>query len=234
MYTALAEVYDLFGEDDFRRRAEYYEGLLPAGGVGADIGCGTGALTLELWRKAHNVYGVDCSADMLRKATERAIKEGAEIKFVLGDAGNIPYTRALDFVTASCDVFNYVKDIKTAFKNIYAALKTEGVFAFDISSEYKLKKILAGNTFSETKDDITYIWQNFLKGNKLFIDFTVFLPCGTSYIKTSETQTQYVRSCEEVTDALKNAGFGKVSVYAFGKKRKPGNTTQRIAFVAKK
>ena len=207
MYTALSEVYDLFGEDDAVIRADYYCGFLPRG-EGMDLGCGTGALTLELERRGYKVYGVDGSAGMLGKAAEKATKAGRVIKFVLGDASNPPALHKLDFVLAANDVY--------------------------ISSEYKLKNVLAGNTFSETKQDITYIWRNFRERDRLIIDFTVFSPCGETYIKTCETQTQYILKTDEVKNALTAAGFKDVKVYAFGKRTKPTEKTERIAFIAKK
>lgn len=233
MYTALSEVYDLFGEDDAAIRADYYCSFLPRG-EGMDLGCGTGALTLELERRGYKIYGVDGSAGMLGKAAEKATKAGRVIKFVLGDASNPPALHKLDFVLAANDVYNYVPHINRAFQKIYELLSCGGVFAFDISSEYKLKNVLAGNTFSETKQDITYVWRNFRERDRLIIDFTVFSPCGETYIKTCETQTQYILKTDEVKNALTAAGFKDVKVYAFGKRTKPTEKTERIAFIAKK
>ncbi len=233
MYSALAEVYDLFGEDDAEARADYYCNFLPRG-EGMDLGCGTGALTLELEKRGYRVYGVDGSAAMLGKAAEKATKAGRDIRFVLGDATDPPALHSLDFVLAANDVFNYVPHPNKAFAKIYRILSSGGVFAFDISSEYKLKNVLAGNTFSETKHDVTYVWRNFMERDRLIIDFTVFSPCGETYIKTCETQTQYVRKTEDVKNALVAAGFKSVKIYAFGKKTKPSEKTERVAFVAKK
>lgn len=234
MYTALSQVYDLFGENDEKSRADWYCKFLPHGGDGADLGCGTGTLTLELYRRGYKVYGIDSSAGMLGAAKERAAKAGADIKFVLGDARKMPFAHELDFVIAACDVFNYISKPAAAFAQVHAALKKGGVFAFDISSEYKLKNVLAGNTFSETKDDVTYVWRNFMRGNRLNIDFTVFSPQGASYIKTCETQVQYAHAESEILDLLAAAGFGEIKSYEFGKTCKPKEKTQRIAFAAKK
>lgn len=234
MYTALADVYDIFYEDDSAARADYYASFLPEGGEGLDVGCGTGALTVALSRKGLRISGMDSSPDMLSKACDRALREGARVRFVQGDASGFTVPHKLDFVVAALDVYNYVPKLSRAFTSAYEALREGGTFAFDISSEYKLKHVLAGNTFSETKQDVTYIWQNFLSGKKLTIDFTVFSPCGASYIKTCETQVQYVRSEKEITDALEAAGFKSVSAYAFGTRRKPRVSSERILFAAVK
>lgn len=233
MYTALASVYDLFIDDDHKRRAGYYSRFLPVS-EGADLGCGTGSFTLELYRLGYKPYGIDCSEEMLRAAAEKAREAGADLKFILGDAARPLSAHPLGFVTAANDVFNYVKNLDAAFRNVYGILSDGGVFAFDISSEYKLTEVLAGNTFSETKDDVTYIWQNSLEGKKLIIDFTVFSPSGRTYIKTSETQIQYVRSLELIESKLTAAGFDTVKAYDFYKTSRPKPTSQRIMFVATK
>ena len=230
MYTALGEIYDCFKEDDDADRAAYLEGFLPKG-EGVDIGCGTGGLTQALFRRGYAVYGVDASETMLRRAVEKA---GASVRFVLGRAERFPYAHPLDFVLASNDVFNYIERPLTAFKHAYQALKKGGVLVFDVSSAYKLRYVLAGNTFSETKENVTYIWQNFLEGNKLFIDFTVFSPQGETYIKTSETQVQYVRSASYYGSALQKAGFTNIEQYAYYTKDAPTKKTNRILFAAHK
>ena len=230
MYTALGEIYDLFREDDDEKRAAYLADFLPKG-EGADLGCGTGGLTQALYRRGYAVYGVDASEVMLRRAVERA---GSSVRFVLGRAERFPYAHPLDFIVASNDVFNYIERPLTAFRQAFAALKKGGVFVFDVSSAYKLKHVLAGHTFSETKENITYIWQNFTEGNKLFIDFTVFSPQGETYIKTSETQVQFVRSARYYLNALQTAGFTQPKQYAYYTKAAPTKRTERILFAAHK
>lgn len=67
------------------------EKLLPGNLILADIGCGTGSLTLELARFARKVIGVDLSGEMLRRA--RAIakaRELANIEFRQGDVHKLP------------------------------------------------------------------------------------------------------------------------------------------------
>lgn len=233
MYTALAEVYDLFYEDDAEARAAYYLRELPTG-EGVDIGCGTGALTRALYRSGRKVYGVDASEAMLRRAAQAALREGLDIRFVRGDIRTLAVLHPLRFAVAALDVVNYIADPRLAFARVASALERGGMFAFDVSSEYKIRRILAGNTFSQTKNDVTYLWQNSMRGKRLTIDFTVFSPAGEAYIKTCETQTQYAHTEEELRVALAAAGFGDIRAYAFGTRRAPREKTERIAFFAVK
>jgi ubiquinone/menaquinone biosynthesis C-methylase UbiE len=62
----------------------------------ADLGCGTGSLSVLLAAEGHHVRGLDQSAAMLEVATRKA--EGLPAEFQQGDASAPPYP------AASCDV----------------------------------------------------------------------------------------------------------------------------------
>jgi ubiquinone/menaquinone biosynthesis C-methylase UbiE/DNA-binding transcriptional ArsR family regulator len=67
------------------------EKLLPRDLVLADIGCGTGNLTVELARFAAKVIGVDLSQEMLRRARNLAReKQLCNVEFRRGDALKLP------------------------------------------------------------------------------------------------------------------------------------------------
>jgi len=65
------------------------EKLLPRNLVLADVGCGTGSLTVELARFAEKVIGVDLSQEMLRRARNVA-KDLRNVEFRRGDALKLP------------------------------------------------------------------------------------------------------------------------------------------------
>ncbi|HEY5466735.1 MAG TPA: class I SAM-dependent methyltransferase, partial [Clostridia bacterium] len=90
-YDALAPVYDLLQEDidpaawaDFIHAAALRYGCIPAGsGDGAggrllalDLGCGTGAIAVELVARGYDVIGIDLSEDMLGQARQKADQRG--------------------------------------------------------------------------------------------------------------------------------------------------------------
>jgi ArsR family transcriptional regulator len=67
------------------------EKLLPGNLVLADIGCGTGSLTVELARFAGKVIGVDLSQEMLRRARQGIReRELRNVEFRRGDALDLP------------------------------------------------------------------------------------------------------------------------------------------------
>ena len=99
MFDRIARRYDLVntvlsgGTDASWRRKAARETGLKAGGSALDVACGSGKLTGELARlagPAGRVVGLDFSVEML----EVARREHPGIKFVEGDALNLPFDDA--------------------------------------------------------------------------------------------------------------------------------------------
>jgi len=99
MFDRIARRYDLVntvlsgGTDASWRRKAARETGLKAGGSALDVACGSGKLTADLARvagPAGRVVGLDFSVEML----EVARRDHPEIKFVEGDALNLPFDDA--------------------------------------------------------------------------------------------------------------------------------------------
>ena len=91
------------------------EKLLPSNLVLADVGCGTGSLTVELSRFAEKVIGVDLSQEMLRRARHVAKeRQLRNVEFRRGDALKLPLeARSVD--AAFCVmVLHFLSDPKHA------------------------------------------------------------------------------------------------------------------------
>jgi ArsR family transcriptional regulator len=68
----------------------------------ADLGCGTGALTVEIGRWARSVLAIDRSADALAAARARAQREGlTNVEFLTADVHDLQTRRRFDLVVAS-------------------------------------------------------------------------------------------------------------------------------------
>ncbi len=235
MYDSLSKYYDLFDEDDSAARAKYLAGFLPSGGNGADLGCGTGGVTIELARLGFSVVGFDSSPGMLARAYERAASERISVPFVLRDALRFKIGDGLDFVAANKDVVNYAAKPRGFFKRAYDALRPGGVFVFDISTEYKLRRVLGDNAFTQTCGDVTYVWENSLRGGAVDM-FLTFFERGADgrYDKSEDEQTQYIHGERELVDLLSSVGFSKVKTYGYGTRSKPKSDCERIAFVCER
>ena len=67
--------------------------------------------------------------------------------------------------------------------------------------------------FSRSKNTNTcYIWFNTLGDGFVDIEITFFEKKGEVYVRTEETQRQYIHEIEDVYSALKDAGFSLKNV----------------------
>lgn len=137
MYTGFAEIYDeLMTDVDYDAWADFYckmmEGFGIRGGKLAECACGTGGLTLPLFRHGFHVTGVDLSQDMLWRAAQKARAQGMAIPFVRQDMRQLRLHRPMDAVLATCDGVNYLLDdvdVLEFFSSAYQALRPVAGFS---------------------------------------------------------------------------------------------------------
>lgn len=236
MYKYLSSCYDEFMQDvDYDAWAKKIAGYIGNRKKGVDCGCGSGLITMRLKKMGYDVIGTDLSTEMLERARENFRRENLNITLVRMDSENLVVGNKVDFITAVCDVVNYMKKPEKFFVRAYNALADDGVLLFDISSKYKLTEIIGNNVFTDSTDNVTYIWSNSLseKQNKveMFLTFFVKNKDG-SFDKEEENQIQYIYEVDDLVEKLRAAGFGKVEYFGFEGK----NVAQeeRICFAAYK
>lgn len=231
-YSVLADFYDALISgypydkviDEIRKKV---------GGKGIDLGTGSGRIAVALADNGLSVIGVDKSSDMLEVARQNAKDKGVRVTFVCSDISKLEFTK-VNFVTATCDVLNYMPskaEVKKLFAKIYTALATDGWFIFDVSSSYKLKN-MSGEQYFEDRDELTYLWCNSLKGDKLTMDVAFFVPDGDVYRRIDERHVMLVLDKDYLEDALKECGF-EVKVYGHNLS-KYTEKSDRIFFFARK
>ena len=103
---------------------------------------------------------------------------------------------------------------------------------FDISSDYKLQKVLGNNIFFEDSEDLTVIWQNRLENKQVNMDLTLFKRSGDMFERSDETHTQYIHSIKNIKNELNAAGFGEILVFACFGFEAPAIDSERIQFCA--
>lgn len=116
------------------------EKLLPGDLVVADIGCGTGSLTLELARFARKVIGIDLSREMLRRARAAVAERGLRnIELRRGDALDLPLeSRRVD--AAFCVmVLHFLEDPACAIRELCRVTRPGGsVIVVDLVEHQQL------------------------------------------------------------------------------------------------
>lgn len=188
-YSGFAYAYDFLMKDvDYDKWAkdidDIYKELNIKPKSVLELGCGTGNITTKLYKKGYNMIGSDLSEDMLMIAQEKAYESNLMINFILQDMRSINYRKKVDSVISICDGLNYIttdEDLVKVFKSVHNVLETDGIFLFDISTYFKLKNILGSNTFAESHDGASYIWENYFDEESEILDFdlTVFIKSNT-------------------------------------------------------
>lgn len=219
MYQDFAEIYDRLMDDvDYEKWAEYYIRLLSVCGIHegkiCECACGTGSLTVPLYRSGFQMTGVDLSREMLWQAAQKARKQGITIPFVQQDMRYLNLHKPVDAVLATCDGVNYLlgdEDAERFFRAAYNVLKPNGVLIFDVSTPYKLQHILCEQGLRcEDTDDITYIWQNTWNERTQTVDMDLCFfvkDQDEKYRRIDESQHQRAFDMQTLKTLLQRAGF---------------------------
>ncbi len=242
-YAGFAGIYDLLMDDyDYPAWADYYMALLGADErpitALCDCACGTGSMTLEFAERIPRVVGVDISQEMLERAAEKARQRGVQARFVCQDMARLALPRPVDALTCACDGVNYLtsdRQLAAFFRAAHAALKPGGALAFDISSAYKLRHVLAGQFYGEERDEAAYLWQNRLDGDILTMDISFYIRQeGGLYCRVTETHHQRAYEPELLVRALTAAGFEDIKVYGDRSFAPPRPEEARLHFSARR
>lgn len=204
-----------------------------------DIACGTGNMTVLLAEKGYNIIGIDNSEDMLYVAKEKSLNRGLDIPFIHQDVRNLALHRPVDAITCMCDGFNYIlSDIEllSIFKKIYELLNRQGILLFDISSYYKLSKVLKDNIMADASEDISFIWFNTFdeQDDICCMDLTFFVKEGYRYRRFDETHYQRAYNLNDVKTFLANSGFSNIQVFNPLTFDSPKIDSHRWVFIAQK
>ena len=240
-YGEFAHSYDLMMNSvDYRKWVVYLESFLREHGAQTvlDAACGTGKITVALARDGFKVTGSDLSEDMLMEARAHALESGQRlIPFVCQNMTDISVHRPVDAVISTCDGVNYLtslEEVERFFQSAFRCLKPGGLLFFDISSDYKLERILGNETFTEVTDDYAYIWYNSFDSERRLIemDLTFFVKRGGTYSRFQEEHVQRAHSIHEIVKLLNQTGFSAEGIYDAFTREPVRPESERIQFAA--
>lgn len=185
----------------------------------ADLGCGTGEITIQLGKDNYEMYGIDFSAEMLAHASEKAFQKGLNINWIKQDLRDLKGLEKIDLAISYCDVINYItkrSDIKKVFKNVYEILKEDGLFIFDVHSVYHVENNLLNKTFADVKDDYSYIWFCYEgeEEGEMQHDLTFFQRKANKYIRFQELHQQKTYPSQLYKELLAASGFTNIKMYS--------------------
>ena len=244
-YEGFASVYDMFMEDiDYDMWFEYIKKICEKNGLspklGLDLGCGTGSITIRMAESGIDMIGVDVSEQMLSEAAQKTEKAGLNILYLLQDMREFELYGTVDIIVSLCDSINYITEpdeLLTVFKLVNNYLNPEGLFIFDINTEYKFKELLGCNSFSQTNDNAAYIWENFYdeeeKINEYYMNFFIKDDNSEKYRRFEELHYEKAYSVDEIKNLLTESGLEFISAYDAFTFEPPKKDSQRLYFIAK-
>lgn len=246
-YESFAKVYDLFMDNiPYESWCAYLAGLLKEYGITEglvlELGCGTGNVTRLLAAAGYDMIGVDNAPDMLEIAMEKKEEEGQDILYLLQDMQEFELYGTVKAVVSICDSMNYIieeEDLLAVFRLVNNYLDPEGIFIFDMNTEYKYREILGQNTFAENREDAAFIWDNFYDEEEQIneYDLALFIPEQdkeeTLYRKYEEVHYQKAYSLDKVKELLVQAGMEFIAAYDAFTHNVPGNQSERIYVIAR-
>ncbi len=240
-YTSFAKVYDLFMDNvPYEEWSEYLAQLLKENGIAdgllLDLGCGTGKLTRLMEQKGYDMIGVDNSYEMLDIAREH---EDTSILYLLQDMREFELYGTVRAVYSACDSINYIlekDELREVFSLVNNYLAPGGLFIFDFNSSYKYKELLAENTFAETRDEGSFIWENYYDEEEEINEYDL-----TLYIKEEEGsfarfQEVHYQRCYELSvikELLEEAGLEFVAAYDAYTNNPVAEDSEKILIVAR-
>ena len=238
-YEHLSEWFEYLNDDcGYPAWSEYIVKKLKTyqvGYCGLELGCGSGAFCRALAREGYTMSGADISSEMLTKAQHLCTEENLSVKFFLADAARLVTPEKYDFIISPNDCFNYLPPsaLVGAFKKVRACLKTGGIFLFDVSSEYKLRRKVADTVSVDDREELTYLCFSKLNDNQVELSVSLFVRSGDgTYKRFDESHTQYIHSEEFLTAVLKEAGFEILSLEGHLGENKEGS--DRLNFICRR
>lgn len=107
-----------------------------------DLGCGPGIYTEKLAEKGHHLTGVDFSENSISYATNQAQEKNLKINYACQDYLKLDYHNQFDLVILIYTDFGVLlpDERNILLKNIYRALKPNGVFIFDVINDNDIDK----------------------------------------------------------------------------------------------
>lgn len=98
----------------------------PEGANVLEVGCGTGRTACHLARSGYRVTGVDIHQTMLRKAAERAAKEGVQLDLVEASAEHLPFPDG-SFHVVMVESVTVFTDAPMALAEYFRVLRPDGM-----------------------------------------------------------------------------------------------------------
>lgn len=221
-YNGFAWFYDEFnGEADYDALYRYVVAQFEAHGIRegivADLGCGTGDLTLMLTQAGYDMIGVDQSEEMLAVLQEKAAELGLSGQLLLlhQDLLSLDLYGTIRAAVSTFDTLNHIGPADRFFEAVRRAgffMEEGGVFIFDLNTPYKHREVLGEREITLEVPDAVCRWQNHYDPAAQRVDIALDILDEDTGEHWREQFSEYSYTLDQVQRALDEAGFALESV----------------------
>ena len=218
-YNEFAYFYDEFnGEADYDALYKHIQKELAAHGIAdgivADLGCGTGELTLMLTQAGYDMIGIDQSEEMLCVVRDKAEQLGLSGKLLLlqQDLLKLDLYGTIRGAVSTFDTFNHIPDLDTAVANAGFFMEAGGVFLFDMNTPYKHQNVLGENEFTFEEEDASCVWRNHYSAADRRVEISVDIDYRETGEHFHEAFSEYSYALDTVCAMLEKYGFAVAKV----------------------
>ena len=217
-YEGFALYYDALNEDaNYDALAAEIGGRLAAhnihDGIVADLGCGTGELTLRLAAQGYDMLAIDSSPDMLNMLREKMTgnEKKQDILLLCQRLEALDLFGTIRAAVSTFDTFNHLPPsaLQKSIEKIALFMEPDGLLIFDMNTPYKHQKILKNNTFiaeSAAKPGVICEWENTLNKASNSTDICLEIQENNT-ILFSEYFTEYYYYLEDLIKILNRYSF---------------------------
>lgn len=210
----LAYIHDI-GFGDFAEQAaanilDCFKANQIESGLVVDLGCGSGIWAYHLIQAGYQVLGIDISEAMIDLARSRV--PSAEFRVDSLFTASLPPCQA---VTILGEGLNYLFDadrnssrLDLIFQRIFDALKSGGLFIFDLVEPGQVEAGKVSQSFREGEDWIVLVEKlEDLETMILTRRIITFRQEGTQYRRDEEIHRQQLYNADEMAEQLQQIGF---------------------------
>ncbi|MDF9866682.1 SAM-dependent methyltransferase [Bacilli bacterium PM5-3] len=150
-----------------------------------DLACGSGTLCFILKNDYNYVSGLDLSQEMLMIAQDYNQENKKGVQFINQDLNFLNITKnSYDLITCTLDSLNYIeqeKSIMEIIKSVSNSLMDNGLFCFDILTDFYVDNVVNDYYQCEELDDFEYVWKVKKVDNKIIKHDLTILSDDNSY-----------------------------------------------------
>lgn len=239
-YAELAKIYDRVMEHvKYEEWAKYISSVFGRFGIKVntvlDIACGTGSLSIFLYRFGYEITGMDLSPSMLKSAADKFKKNNIPIKLFAADILSIPVKVQFDSVLCLYDSINYLidpVDFRKAVEKVSTVTRTGGLFIFDVCTIKNSRSFFYNNSMCEDFGDIKYERQcRFYNAENIQENSFIIKYNGMQY---EEKHLQRIYHIDEINEMISGLPFKKLGIFNDLTFYPGTENSDRITFVLKK